>query len=542
MITSLRGAQLLRDPHLNKSTAFSEAEREALGLVGLLPDGIDTQEIQIRRARGQLALKPNNLEKYIYLAALQDTDETLFYALLMSDPAQFLPLVYTPTVGEACLHFGHIMRRSRGMYVSIARRGRVREVLRNWPERDVRFIVVTSGERILGLGDLGANGMGIPIGKLALYTACGGVPPQFTMPVLLDCGTGNRELLSDPLYLGLRRPRPDAAELDEFVEEFMAAVQQEFAGCCVQFEDWSGTDALRLLRRYRDRYCCFNDDIQGTGAVALAGLLAATRLTGGKLTDQTVLFLGAGAAADGIAEMLVKALMLEGLTRQQAAQRMWLFNTGGLIESTRADLTDFQKAFAHPHPPITDFAAAIEALKPAAIIGVSTAAGAFDQRVIQTMARINRRPIIFAFSNPTARSECTAQQAYQWSEGRAVFASGSPFAPVSLGNRTFVPGQGNNVYIFPAVGLAVYATRARRVTDEMFIATAHAIAEQVTPADLEVGLIYPPASDILKTEIHAAQRVAEVIFKRGLSGIPEPEDLNAFIADRVYQPIYRSLT
>jgi malate dehydrogenase (oxaloacetate-decarboxylating)(NADP+) len=541
MITSLRGAPLLRDPRLNKSTAFSEAEREALGLVGLLPDGIDTQETQIRRAREQLALKPNNLEKYIYLAALQDSDETLFYALLMSDPAQFLPLVYTPTVGEACLHFGHIMRRSRGMYLSIARRGRLREVLRNWPERDVRFIVVTSGERILGLGDLGANGMGIPIGKLALYTACGGVPPQFTMPVLLDCGTGNSELLSDPLYLGLRRRRPDAAELDEFVEEFMAAVEAEFTGCCVQFEDWSGSDALRLLRRYQDRYCCFNDDIQGTGAVALAGLLAATRLTGAQLTDQTVLFLGAGAAADGIAEMLVKALTLEGLTRQQAAQRMWLFNTGGLIESTRTDLTGFQKDYAHPHPPIADFAAAIETLKPTAIIGVSTAAGAFDQRVIQAMARINRRPVIFAFSNPTSRSECTAQQAYEWSEGRAVFASGSPFAPVRLGDRTLVPGQGNNVYIFPAIGLAVYATRARRVTDEMFIAAARAIAEQVTAADLEAGLIYPPASDILKTEIHAAQRVAEVIFKRGLSGVPQPEDLNTFIADRVYQPIYRSL-
>jgi malate dehydrogenase (oxaloacetate-decarboxylating)(NADP+) len=541
MTTNLRGVQLLRDPHLNKSTAFSISEREALGLIGLLPDGVDTQELQIRRAREQLALKPNSLEKYIYLAGLQDTDETLFYALLMSDPVEFLPLVYTPTVGEACLHFGHILRRSRGMYISIARRGRVREVLGNWPETDVRFIVVTSGQRILGLGDLGANGMGIPIGKLALYTACGGVPPQFTMPVLLDCGIGNDNLLRDPLYLGLRQPRPDIAELDEFVEEFMTAVQDRFPGCCVQFEDWSGADAARLLDRYRDRFCCFNDDLQGTGAVALAGMLAATRITGSKLNEQTVLFLGAGGAAGGIAGMLVQAMMLEGLSREQALRRIWLFNRTGLIESSRRDLSGFQNDYAHPHQPTADFTAAIEALKPTAIIGVSTATGAFHRRVIEAMARINRRPIIFAFSNPTSRSECTAQQAYEWSEGRAVFASGSPFPPVKLGHRTFVPGQGNNVYIFPAIGLAAYATRAWRVSDEMFIAAARAIAEQVTEADLNVGLIYPPASAILKTEIHAAQRVAQVIFDRGLAGVPEPADPQSFIESQVYQPVYRSL-
>ena len=541
MATKLRGVALLHDPHLNKSTAFTDAEREALGLVGLLPDGIDTQEIQIRRVYDQLSQKPNDLEKYIYLAGLQETDETLYYAVLMSDPAYFLPLVYTPTVGDACLHFGHILRRSRGLYVSIKRRGHVKEVLRNWPEPDVRFIVVTSGQRILGLGDLGANGMGIPIGKLALYTACAGVPPQYTLPVLMDCGTNNETLLRDPLYLGLRQTRPGTAMLDEFVEEFMDAVQEVFPGCCVQFEDWAGADAVRLLARYRDRVCCFNDDIQGTAAVALAGTIGALRITGGKLAEQTFMFLGAGSAAIGIADLLVETMMLEGLTQAQARTRIWMFDVNGLIESAREDLAGFQKPYAHAHASTADFVAAIESIRPTAIVGVSTVAKAFNQPVIETMARINPRPIIFPYSNPTSRSECTAEEAYKWSDGRAVFASGTAFPPVRMGDKNFVPGQGNNVYIFPAIGLAVYATRARRVTDEMFIAVARAVAEQVTQADLDVGLIYPPQSEILKTELHAARRVAEVIFARGLAGTPEPADLDAFIESQVYKPEYRSL-
>lgn len=539
--TKPRGLALLRDPRLNKSTAFTEAEREALGLLGLLPEGIDSEEIQVRRALLQLAQKPTDLEKYIYLSALQDTDETLFYRVLMSDPAHFLPLVYTPTVGEACLQFGHIIRRPRGLYVSIRRRGRVREILGNWPERDVRFIVVTSGQRILGLGDLGANGMGIPIGKLALYTACAGVPPQVTLPVLMDCGTDNEALLRDPLYLGLRQTRPPAAALDEFVEEFITAVQEVFPRCCIQFEDWAGNDAVRLLARYRERVCCFNDDIQGTGAVVLAGILAALRITGGGLGEQTFLFLGAGSAGTGVADLLTEAMALEGLSPEQARARIWLFDVNGLLESTRGDLTDFQRSYAHPHAPTHDFVTAIESLRPTAIIGVSTVARAFNQRVIDTMARINRRPIIFACSNPTSHSECSAEEAYKWSEGRAVFASGSPFPPVRLGNRTFVPGQGNNVYIFPAVGLAVYATQARRVTDEMFIAAARAVAEQVTAAELDAGLIYPPQSAIWKTEVYAAERVAEVIFARGLAGAARPADLHGYIGSQTYDAQYRSL-
>lgn len=542
MTTNLRGAALLRDPRYNKCTCFTEAERQALGLVGLLPEAVDDEKVQLQRALTQLAQKPSNLEKYLYLSALQDSNETLFYRVLMSDPATFLPLVYTPTVGEACLHFSHLLQRPKGLYVSLNRKGHVREILRNWPERDVRFVVVTSGERILGLGDLGANGMGIPIGKLALYTACAGVPPQFTMPVTIDCGTNNEAFLQDPMYIGLRQSRASEAEVDQLVDEFVAAVLEEFPYCCIQFEDWGRFDAFRLLDRYRERLCCFNDDIQGTAAVVLAGIFGALRITGGKLSEQKFLFLGASQAGVGIAELLAQAMVAEGLTPEQARARNWLFSSKGLVESTRADLSDFQKPYAHAHAPTKTFAAAIESLKPTAIIGVSTVAKTFDRQVIEAMARVNERPIIFALSNPTANSECTAEEAYEWSDGRAVFASGSPFMPVRYGDQTFVPGQCNNMYIFPAIGLAVYATRAKLVTDEMFIAAAHAVAEQVKATDLDVGLIYPPQSSILATEIRVARHVAEVIFARGLARVGEPKDIGAFIESHVYKPEYPAVT
>jgi malate dehydrogenase (oxaloacetate-decarboxylating)(NADP+) len=399
----------------------------------------------------------------------------------------------------------------------------------------VRFIVVTSGQRILGLGDLGANGMGIPIGKLELYTACAGIPPQYSLPILMDCGTNTEALLRDPLYLGLRQTRPPIAELDEFVDEFVSAVQEEFPDSCIQFEDWAGVDAVRLLGRYRDKVCCFNDDIQGTAAVALAGILGALRITGGKLSSQTFLFLGARSAGTGIADLLVEAMTAEGLSSDSARARIWLFDISGLLESSRKDLVPFQKPYAHNHPSTKDFVQAIEALKPNAIIGVSTVAKAFNQRVIEAMSRVNERPIIFPYSNPTSHSECTAEETYRWSEGRAVFASGSPFPPVRYNRKTLVPGQGNNVYIFPAIGLAVYVTRAKRVTDEMFVTAARAVAEQVTPAELETGLIYPPQSTILDTELHAAERVAEVIFARGLARVPMPTDIRAFIESQTYK-------
>ena len=541
MKTKARGVTVLRDPHLNKSTAFTEAEREALGLLGLVPECIETGNLRVQRVLMQLASKPSNLEKYLHLRGLQDSDETLFYRLVMSDTARFLPLVYTPTVGEACLEFSHVIGRPRGMYISIKQKGRVREILRNWPERDVRFIVVTSGQRILGLGDLGANGMGIPIGKLALYTAGAGVPPHLTLPVMMDFGTNNEALRADPLYIGLRRTRPTVSEVDELVEEFVVAVQEEFPNCCIQFEDWGRADAFRLLARYRDRVCCFNDDTQGSGAVVLGGVMSALRITGGNFSEQTFLFLGAGSAGIGIAHLLAKAMTLQGVSPEQARARIWLFNTRGLIESTRGDLADYQKPYAHHHAATRNFVAAIESIKPTAIIGVSTVPKLFNRQVIEAMARVNRHPVIFALSNPTSNSECTAEEAYNWSGGRAVFASGSPFPPLRYQERTLVPGQCNNVYIFPAVDLAVYATQATRVTDEMFIAAAKALTEQVTPAELNVGLIYPPQSALLKTEMHIAKRIAEVIFARRLARVKEPHDLGAFIESHIYKPEYQSL-
>lgn len=541
MGVKLRGQALLRDPRLNKSTAFTEAEREAFGLIGLLPEAVESEDNQVRRVLGQMERLQSNLDRYTCLCKLRDTNETLFYRVLRSDLARFLPLVYTPTVGDACLEFSHIIEPPKGLYLSIKRKERIREIFRNWPERDVRFIVVTSGERILGLGDLGANGMGIPIGKLALYTACAGVPPRTTIPVTIDCGTNNETLLADPLYIGLRQPRPAVAELDAFVEEFVNAVQEEFPNCCIQFEDWARADAFRLLARYRDRTCCFNDDIQGSGAGVLAGMITALRIAGGKLGEQRFLFLGAGSAGIGISDLLTQAMASEGMSAERARQQIWLFNRNGLIESTRTDLHDFQKPHAHPHAPAKDFLSAIESIRPTVIVGASTVAKAFNRDVIQTMARINRRPIVFALSNPTSRSECTAEEAYQWSDGRAVFASGSPFAPVLYRERKFVPGQCNNMYIFPAVGLAVYATEATRVTDEMFIAAARAVAELVTQAELDAGLIYPPLSAILATEMHVAHRIAEVIFARGLAGVKEPGDLRSFIESQVYTPGYASV-
>src|ERR1700677_1983388 len=356
----------------------------------LVPEGIDSEDTQIKRALLQLGQKPTDLEKYIFLSQLQDTDETLFYRLLMSDPAHFLPLVYTPTVGEACLQFGHIMRRPKGLYISIKRKGHLRDILRNWPERDIRFIVVTSGERILGLGDLGANGMGIPIGKLALYTACAGVPPQFALPVMMDCGTNNESLLRDPLYLGLRQTRPDKAELDEFVDEFVTAVQEEFPDCCIQFEDWAGVDAIRLLARYRDKVCCFNDDMQGTAAVALAGLLGGMRLVGGKLSQQKFMFLGAGSAGIGIADLLTQVMASEGLSIEEARAQVWMFDVKGLLESSRKDMLDLQKPYARKHASAKCFVEGMESIKPIAIIGVSTVAKAFNQRVIEAMTGVNQ--------------------------------------------------------------------------------------------------------------------------------------------------------
>jgi malate dehydrogenase (oxaloacetate-decarboxylating)(NADP+) len=540
MSTNLRGAELLFNAGLNKSTAFTEKERDALGLVGLLPETVESEELQIRRVLQQLGHKPTDLERYIYLMNLLDHDETLFYKVVMDDPARFLPIVYDPTIAEACLKFGHIFRGPRGMYLGINRRGRVKDVLRNWPQSDVRVICVTDGGRILGLGDIGTNGMGIPIGKLQLYTAAAAVPPRALLPIMLDAGTNNDQLLRDPLYLGLRQTRPRTDELYTFVDEFVAAVQEVFPLCCIHFEDWTGADAVHLLARYRDKVSCYNDDIQGTASVTLAGLINASRLKGTKLSDERVLFLGAGSAGIGIADLIVSAMVREGLGEQQARARVSLFDVHGLIESTRKDLEDYQRPYAHQLKPTKDFVQAIDAIKPTAIIGVSTVGKAFNRPVVEAMARINQRPIIFALSNPTDHAECTPREAYGWTQGRAIYAAGVQFPPVRIDGKSLIPSQANNVYIFPAVGMAIYATQAKRVTDEMFIVAARALADQVTKPQLEEGMLYPPQANLLEVELATAAKVAEEIFARGLARVERPKDIAAFIASHAYQPRYQT--
>jgi len=530
---------LLRNPRFNKGSAFSDTERRAYGLEGLLPPVATTLELQVKRVVRELEALDDNLRKYVLLSELQARNETLYYAVLMSDPARYMPVVYTPTVGEACQKFDHIFRSTRGVYLPITAKGRVKELLANWPEEDVRFIVVTDGERILGLGDLGVGGMGIPIGKLALYTACAGVPPQYCLPITLDVGTNNPALLEDPLYLGLRQARTRGEAYTAFVDEFVDAVQALYPKCCIQWEDFANLNAVPILARYRDQVCTYNDDIQGTAAVALAGIYGALRVSGEKLTDQRFLFLGAGSAGTGIAELISQAMALEGMDINEARRRQALFDVDGLLVSSRTDLADFQKPFARDRAPISSFVEAVRALRPTGIIGVSTVPKLFNQAVIEAMAEINERPIIFPYSNPTSRLECTAEEAYQWSEGRAIFASGSPFPPVEFGGKTFVPGQGNNVYIFPAVGMAVYATEATRVTDAMFIVAAKAVAELVTDESLEKGLIYPPQSQIFEASLHVASRVAEYIFDNGLARVNDrPADIKAAIRAKAYSPVY----
>jgi malate dehydrogenase (oxaloacetate-decarboxylating)(NADP+) len=538
MNTIKRGIEFLQDPSLNKSTAYTEAEKQALGLVGLVPDVTETEALQLQRVLLQLSTKTSDLERYIYLVNLLDHNETLFYRTIMSDPVRFLPIVYDPTIGEACLKFGHIYRQPRGMYLSITRRGKVKDVLRNWPVKDVRFICVTDGGRILGLGDLGANGAGIPIGKLQLYTACAGVPPQYLMPMYLDAGTNNEQYLHDPLYLGLRKTRPSTQELYSFVDEFMKAVHEVFPKCCVHFEDWTGVDAVHLLQRYRDKYCVYNDDVQGTAGIVLAGMINAGKIKGTKLSDETYLFLGAGSAGIGLADLICSAMVEEGLTLEQAQAHVYMFDVNGLLDATRNDLVDFQKPYAQEHAPTRNFVAAIESIRPTTIIGVSTVGGTFTQQVIEAMSHINERPVVLALSNPTDHAECTAEQAYTWSNGKAIYAAGVQFPPVHLNGQTFLPGQANNFYVFPAIGMAIFATQASRVTDAMFIEAARGVADQVPSVLLDQGLLYPLQSNILETEIQTAARVAEVVFESGLARVKRPGDMVAFIRQQVYEPEY----
>jgi malate dehydrogenase (oxaloacetate-decarboxylating)(NADP+) len=424
------------------------------------------------------------------------------------------------------------------MYITREMKGRIAEVLRNWPEQDVRFICVSTGGRILGLGDIGANGMGIPIGKLQLYTACAAVPPSCLLPVLLDIGTTNDTLRADPLYLGLRERPPSDKELDELVEEFVQAVQQVFPGCCIHFEDWKGTDAIRMLERYADKVLCYNDDIQGTASAALVGLTTALLINDAPLTEQRILFFGAGSAAIGIANLIVSAMQMKGLSQDAARRRISMFDIDGLLEPSRAELSESQKVYAHKAQPSNDLGTTIETLKPTVLVGVSTKGGAFNQRVVETMSRLNERPIIFALSNPTDKAECTAEQAFTWSKGKALFAAGVQFPDVIVDGKTFHPGQMNNFYIFPAIGLATYVARPRRITDECFIVAAEATADQVSPALRAKGMLFPGQANILETEVTTATRVAEFMFEKGLAQAERPHDIRAWIEGQLYQPQY----
>ena len=551
--TDKHGTDVLNDPQINKANGFTEAERQALGLVGLIPDLTESMETQLERVMLQLKHKDTDLDRFIYLMNLLATNQTLFYRTLMSDPARFLEIVYDPTIGEACLKFDHIMRRPMGMYLSIKRKGHVKEVLRNWPVKDVRFICVTNAGRILGLGDLGANGMGIPIGKLQLYTAAAGVPPQGLLPMYLDAGTNNEPYLADPLYVGLRQHRPPPEVLYAFVDEFVDAVQEVFPNCCLHFEDWTGVDAIALLARYRNKVSCYNDDIQGTAGVTLAGMINALKITGGQLKDQRILFLGAGSAAIGLADLIVSALGQQGIAPDVARQQIRLFDTQGLVVAGRPGLAAHKLPYAHKLAPSKPFdhldlasecpqiAAAVEDFKPTTLIGVSTVGKLFSREVVEAMSRHNVRPIIFALSNPIEKHECLPGDAYEWSRGKVVYAGGVQFPPVHLNGQTFLPSQANNLYIFPAVGMAIYATNAKRVTDEMFIEAAHAVADQVNTEQLKLGMLFPPQSNILEVEIQTAARVAKLVFDERLARVDRPADMVAFIRQHVYKPEYQAL-
>jgi malate dehydrogenase (oxaloacetate-decarboxylating)(NADP+) len=534
-----KGIALLQDPLLNKGTAFTERERDALGLRGLLPPHVHSQDEQARRILGNLRRLSEPLDKFVALNALHDRNEALFFKVVSENLDEIMPLIYTPTVGLACQRFGHVFQSARGMYIGINDRGRVAQVLKNWPY-PARMIVVTDGERILGLGDLGANGMGIPIGKLALYTGCAGIDPRLCLPVTIDVGTNNAELLADQFYVGLRQRRVTGAAYDELIEEFVTAAREIFPDVIIQFEDFANHNAFRLLEKYRERMPTFNDDIQGTAAVALAGLFSALRVTGAKLTDQQILFLGAGEAAIGIADLVVSAMTRNGLSEAEARRHCWLVDSRGLVVKGRGGLTEHKARYAHEHAPVDDFLTAIRTLKPTAIIGVAAVGGTFTQAVLEEMARLNERPIVFALSNPTSQSECTAEEAYRWTNGKALFACGSPFDPVTIGGTTFVPRQGNNSYIFPGVGLGAIASRTRQINDDMFMVAAHTLAHLVTESDLAQGSLYPALSRTREVSAHIAAAVSESAYSAGLAGRPRPSNVLEDVCGQMYDPTYKS--
>ncbi|XP_074839941.1 NADP-dependent malic enzyme, mitochondrial isoform X1 [Carettochelys insculpta] len=538
-----RGYDITRNPHLNKGMAFTLEERLQLGIHGLLPPCFLSQDVQVLRVMKSYETKSSDLDKYIILMTLQDRNEKLFYRVLTSDIEKFMPIVYTPTVGLACQQYGLAFRRPRGLFITIHDKGHIATVLNSWPEENIKAIVVTDGERILGLGDLGSYGMGIPVGKLALYTACGGVHPQQCLPVLLDVGTDNEALLNDPLYIGLKHKRIRGQQYDELIDEFMQAATDKYGmNCLIQFEDFANANAFRLLNKYRNQYCTFNDDIQGTASVAVAGIFAALRITKNKLSDHKFVFQGAGEAAMGIAHLIIMAMEKEGTLREDAIKKIWMVDSKGLIVKGRSHLNHEKEMFAQDHPSIKTLEEVVHRVKPTAIIGVAAIAGAFTEKILKDMAAFNDRPIVFALSNPTSKAECTAAQCYHLTEGRGIFASGSPFSKVTLASgQTFFPGQGNNAYVFPGVALGVIACGVRHISDDIFLTTAESIAAEVTEAHLAEGRLYPPLNRIRDVSSKIAIKIVDYGYKHNLaSWYPEPEDKEAFVRGLIYSPDYES--
>jgi malate dehydrogenase (oxaloacetate-decarboxylating)(NADP+) len=530
-----RGFDVLRDKTLNRSIAFRRSDRSRLGLRGLLPYDVATERQMVERVMTNLERLPRDIDRYMQLSALQERNERLFYQTVMAHVERILPLIYTPTVGEACREFSHIARDPKGFFITPADRGQIRRILGNWPQRDIRVIVVTDGQRILGLGDLGANGMGIPIGKLAIYTAGAGINPNACLPVTLDVGTNNEELRNDVLYLGYPRPRLEGKAYFDLVEEFVTAVQSRYPNALIQFEDFLTPNAYALLNIYRERVLCFNDDIQGTAAVVLAGVYSSTRITHLRFQDLRIMFLGAGSAATGIADLMTAAFVDAGLTPDEARRRLWFVDVNGLVVKERTDLMAHNRPYAHDHPPL-GFLEAIDAIRPQVLIGATGAPGTFTREVVERMGAINPRPVIFALSNPTSRAECTPEQAYAWSGGRVLFASGSPFPPVTFGGKTFRPAQGNNAYVFPGIGLGAVACRARTLPDELFLVASRTLADLVRPKDLDQGALYPPLQDIRKISLAIAVSVATKAYAMKLTRRSRPRDVRRSVEALVYRP------
>jgi malate dehydrogenase (oxaloacetate-decarboxylating) len=547
-----RGPIVLDNPALNKGTAFSESERRELGLLGLLPFHSSSIDEQLARAYGNYKSKESDLERYIFLTALQDRNETLFYRLVLENITEMMPIIYTPTVGLGCQKYSHLFRRPRGLYISYPYQNEIEALLDNAPTKDVEVIVVTDGERILGLGDLGVGGMGIPIGKLSLYTLCAGIHPGTTLPILLDVGTDNQELLNDPLYLGWRHQRVRGQRYDDFVEAFVTAVMKKFPNALLQWEDFSKKNAGTLLDRYRDRLCSFNDDIQGTGAVTLAGLRAAVKVAGSQLSSQQVVILGAGSSAIGISDQIVAGMQLEGLSKDHARSRIWLLDSHGLVHTGRTDLEPAKQTYAQPvellnnwklenidSPTLVDV---ITNVHPSVLIGTSAQPGAFTERVVREMAKHVDRPIIFPLSNPTSKCEAIPSDLLRWTHGRALIATGSPFTPVVQGSATFEIGQCNNAFIFPGVGLGVLASRATRVTDEMFVAAALVLSD-ASPAlvDPEKSL-YPSLTRVRQISRDVALAVALEAQRAGVAEETTKEEIERRVNEKIWAPHHRTYT